>query len=296
LVRPLLGFSKYRLLAYLRDRSIPFLSDPSNENRAFERVRLRHSMNALAAAGITPRSLAKSSLRLAGSREALDSIAWAFLDEHFSISRLGRGSVSRRAFEALPASLALRVMSHALALVSGTYKAPRMAKLEQQLQNLSVARFGATLGGCLIVAQPGRLELYRELGRMKPEAPHFEPGSEPVWDGRFLLRLSGGAASLRVAPLGKKGWDIYMLHMREAAKPKASSIKADRLAALTTPALWRDGCLVCAPLLGFATETVRGGFPPLTAELVPALARFLKHASDASGTALSLANQPVRFM
>ncbi len=37
LVRPLLGISKSRLIAYLRARSIPFVHDPSNDNVFFER-------------------------------------------------------------------------------------------------------------------------------------------------------------------------------------------------------------------------------------------------------------------
>ena len=54
-VRPLLSFSKARLLAYLRASSVPFVRDPSNENPAFERVRLRRAAKALAAAGIRGR-------------------------------------------------------------------------------------------------------------------------------------------------------------------------------------------------------------------------------------------------
>ena len=52
IVRPLLGLSKARLTAYLRSLGVPFASDPSNSNASFERVRLRHAMKALAAAGI----------------------------------------------------------------------------------------------------------------------------------------------------------------------------------------------------------------------------------------------------
>ena len=75
LVRPLLAFSKARLTASLRASSTPFIQDPSNENEAFERVRLRRAMKALAAAGIGRPSLTMAASRIGRSRDALLKIA-----------------------------------------------------------------------------------------------------------------------------------------------------------------------------------------------------------------------------
>ena len=58
LVRPLLGVSKARLIAYVRSLAIPYVNDMSNSSLHFERVRLRHAMKAFASAGVTAPAVA----------------------------------------------------------------------------------------------------------------------------------------------------------------------------------------------------------------------------------------------
>jgi tRNA(Ile)-lysidine synthase len=136
IVRPLLGFSKARLTACLRSRGIPFVTDPSNSNASFERVRLRHAMKALAAAGIARPALALSAARLGRGREALAGAAAEFLEQHFRVTSLAQGQTSLQAFLALPFEIALRVLSQALALAGGKDKPPRMTKVERLLSSL----------------------------------------------------------------------------------------------------------------------------------------------------------------
>ena len=133
IVRPLLGFSKGRLMGYLRASSVPFLRDPSNENAAFERVRLRHATKALAAAGITRSSLAVTAARLSRSRDALATITEDVLRQHFHVTDLAQGKISRGVFEALPDDIALRALGRILSLIGGTGEPPRLMRLEHLL-------------------------------------------------------------------------------------------------------------------------------------------------------------------
>jgi tRNA(Ile)-lysidine synthetase-like protein len=136
IVRPLLGLSKARLNAYLRSLGVPFASDPSNSNVTFERVRLRHAMKALAAAGIARPALALSASRLGRSRDALASTADEFLQRHFRVTSLGQAQIGLEPFLELAPEIALRVLSRALALTGGKEEPPRMAKVERLLNGL----------------------------------------------------------------------------------------------------------------------------------------------------------------
>ena len=60
LVRPLLGIAKTDLLEYLARRNQAYLRDPSNENPAFERVKIRRLLPTLAKVGLTADRLAKT--------------------------------------------------------------------------------------------------------------------------------------------------------------------------------------------------------------------------------------------
>jgi tRNA(Ile)-lysidine synthase len=273
IVRPLLGISKGMLLAYLRAHAIPFVRDPSNDNVLFERVRLRHAMKAFASAGITRSALARAASRLGESRDALAQITDDFIETQFRVGALGQGEIAREAFHALPAAIALRVVSRVLTLVSGKQEPPRLMRIERLLKDLGREKREATLGGCLIIAARGTLYFYREQGRMRPEPLACEPSASAIWDGRFLLTFASDVASVgEVRQLGAEGWVFY----RRALKRQRSVIAANRLAALATPALWADGRLVCAPALDFVNaEVADPAKPPVTARLAPGLARFI---------------------
>ncbi len=271
-VRPLLCFSKARLLAYLRASAIPFVRDPSNDNTAFERVRLRHAMKALAAAGIGRASLARAASRVGRSRKALDAIADGFLDRHFEVTPLAQGAIGLEAFDALPEDIALRVLARVLALAGGGQAAPRLMRVESLLASLRAGASDATLGGCIVIAASGTLKFYREPGRLRAAPLPFEPGASRTWDGRFILTFGTcEAGGTDVRQLGAEGWRTY----KKVIRDRRLVPYGDRLAALTTPALWKDNFLICAPALGFFNAN-DDRFPaqPVEAALSPSLARY----------------------
>ena len=273
IVRPLLGLSKARLSAYLRSLGVPFASDPSNSNATFERVRLRHAMKALAAAGIARPALALSASRLGRSREALAGAAEEFLQRQFRVTSLGQGQVGLEPFLELAPEIGLRVLSRALALIGGKEKPPRMAKVERLLNELWAGKREAALGGCLIIVAAGVLNFYREPGRMGRARQACQPGSTFTWDNRFILTLASDlSGDLSVAPLGAGGWAIC----RNALKKRGKTLQANRLAALASPALWRGARLVHAPAAEFTDAELAGlRAVPLRTQLAPRLSYFL---------------------
>ena len=273
IVRPLLGLSKARLTAYLRSLGVPFAIDPSNSNASFERVRLRHAMKALAAAGIARPALALSASRLGRCREALASAAEEFLQRHFRVSSLGQAQIGLEPFLALAPEIALRVLSRALALTGGKEEPPRMAKVERLLNELRAGKREAALGGCLIIVAAGTLNFYREPGRMGQARQACQPGSTFTWDNRFILTLASDlSGDLSVAPLGASGWAIC----RNALKKLGKTVQANRLAALASPALWQGARLLYAPAAGFTDMELAGAHTvPLRTQLAPRLSHFL---------------------
>ncbi len=274
LLRPLLGFSKARLTAYLRSRSLPFVSDPSNSDMTFERVRLRHAMKALGQAGIAPHALSLSASRLGRAREALLRGAVEFLERNFTVCCLGQGEIRLDEFDELAEEIELRVLSRALILIGGKTESPRLAKVERLLGELRAGRREASLGGCLVIKGSATLHLYREPGRTEGLRMRCQAGSQTIWDGRFALTFASHLDSgVEVAPLGASGWSAYCERLEKRRKPYG----IQRLAALTTPALWRDKCLLAAPLLSHTDACPAPAPSPLvTAQLVPRLSHFQK--------------------
>lgn len=79
ILRPLLEHSRASLRQYCIDNALPFIDDPSNENTAFERVRLRRALQQVPALS---KGVALSASRLRRADETLQKLAQHWFDTH----------------------------------------------------------------------------------------------------------------------------------------------------------------------------------------------------------------------
>jgi tRNA(Ile)-lysidine synthase len=202
-LRPLLGVPRDRLVATLDAADQPWIEDPSNQDPAFARTRLRQAAMPLAAAGLTGERLAATASRLARSRAALESVVAALLARAAMLHPAGFARLDAAALAAAPAETGLRALAALLALVGGGGYPPRLARLERLHGELMAGlRGGRTLGGCRILPRRGGVLVCREPAAVAPPMP-VAPGATAVWDGRFRLCLPAGApAGLTIGALG----------------------------------------------------------------------------------------------
>jgi tRNA(Ile)-lysidine synthase len=250
LLRPLLDLPKARLVATLDEARVPFIVDPSNADRRFERGRMRDTADTLVTLGLTPAAIALSARRLRRARAALDQVARDFIGAHAETSAAGYAMVDPAALAAAPEEIALRALSGLIATVGGAEDTVRLAKLEALLAALKESPGKAhTLGRCRIAPHRGRLGLFREMRKDGLPVLRLRPGERTLWDNRFRIELGGRESSpITVRALGEEG--LRTLKEREAL-PAA----LPRLAVRALPACWRGNRLLGLPDLGQAPSS-----------------------------------------
>jgi tRNA(Ile)-lysidine synthase len=172
-VRPLLACPKSSLVALCEREGWPFVTDPSNRNDAFARVRWRRLMPALAAEGLTAERLARLAQRAARAEEALDAKAL----EALTLAGAARdgeglafdaGLLAREPFE-----IALRMLSLSLVSAGLRLESSRLHRLETCTFRLREAVRGGralrlTIAGALVRLDPaGRLAIRPEPPRRR---------------------------------------------------------------------------------------------------------------------------------
>lgn len=180
LVRPLLGVPKARLVATVQARGLPFILDPSNADRRFERVRWRESMPVLAEQGLTAERLGRLAERMARLDEAAARQAQEVFIEVVMPDEVVEGALSLR-FSVLasePDEIVLRVLALALdAAAPGGDGHSRLERLEACGAALTAAaRTGLalrrTLLGCVLsLCRDGVLTLQAEGPRRRGVHP-----------------------------------------------------------------------------------------------------------------------------
>ncbi|TDK48019.1 tRNA lysidine(34) synthetase TilS [Antarcticimicrobium luteum] len=236
ILRPLLGIGRDDLRAYLRRNGLEWSEDPSNLDTKFTRVRAREALSGLADLGVTPAALTHVARNMVRAEEAL---GWAAFEAARTAARVAAGCVvlDPRALRLMPDEIARRLLVGALAWVGGGGYPPRRRPVAALLADLHRGQ-GATLAGCRVLEHRGEIWICREVNALHDI--RVAPGG--IWDRRW--RLSGpGAQGCEIRALGAAG----LAHC-----PERAATGAPRAALEASPAVWREGDLIAAPLAGRA--------------------------------------------
>jgi tRNA(Ile)-lysidine synthase len=241
LLRPLLPVPRARLAATLRACRQAWIDDPSNEDDAHTRIRLRRLMPSLAETGVTSAGLADAVTALGRIRQAMEGAVATVLAAAAEIDPAGYVRLDPAALADVPAEVSERALARCLLAIGGAVYAPRLERLLRLRDRIAGGRLsgGATLGGCRIARHKDHLVICRELAAAGPPCPLPANGTV-VWDGRFTLALVGprqrGPGRLQVAALGEEGYRAVLAH-----RPDLRAHPIPALVRPVLPALWRAG-------------------------------------------------------
>ncbi|NBC20125.1 MAG: tRNA lysidine(34) synthetase TilS [Alphaproteobacteria bacterium] len=195
-VRPLLGVSRAGLRDWLREQGHDWRDDPSNDDPAYERVRMRRLLDA--APGLAG--------RVRASREKLETLRRAELGR---LSRLISSRVRARADGSVwldprhvPPETCQRLLGALIQVAAGHARAPRgdgLRALTREIVAGGPQRPG-TLAGAWIARQGAAVMLARDPG-LVPSPPL---SGDTVWDGRFV-RAPGQSPPAPETAMSRRG-------------------------------------------------------------------------------------------
>lgn len=190
-VRPLIDARRGELRAFLRARGERWIDDPTNENPAHERARVRRT---LAEGGAE--AMIAATLTAAAAREALSARVAHALDRHASTVSPGLLRLDQALFDKSDgAAEALRL---AVACVGGVARLPDMGRARTLAGRLVTGeRLRASFGRCVVDTSPKGVFLHREWRGGGP-APVDAPAGA-VFDGRYWVDSVDDRCQLQAA-------------------------------------------------------------------------------------------------
>lgn len=244
-LRPMLGVRREALRGWLTERGIGWTDDPTNEDAAFDRVRVRQTIAAL---DLPVAQLARSAAALAEARAALAETAAVVAEG----AQADRGMLRLPAAVLVrPAEIRRRLIAAALRWVTGADYPPRGEDLARLVDRL--AHGGqATLDGAILRVRRGWVEALREPAAAGRAVPADAGGAGTrVWDRRWRLCGLSPDAQIRAsspAELAARDW-------RAAGLPRPALLSAPAVvtdAGVVLPLLDAGSPLTAQPLRGMA--------------------------------------------
>lgn len=191
ILRPLLSARRSDLRRYLENRGKRWIDDPSNEDRRFERVRIRQDMQDF------EDDLAD--IEKSASERATDALETASLLEtavsapHPALARVQIPPRAQRAW--------LQALAFLLSIMGGRQHLPGAELMDRVAQFAkSNAKGRMTAGRCVIEKHGDLLYIYRE-NRNLPTV-RLEPGESLIWDGRYEVANASSDQTAILYPMG----------------------------------------------------------------------------------------------
>jgi len=255
LLRPLLDVPRARLRKILETADQPWIEDPSNEDRAFARVRIRAVLPVLDREGVTVERLVEMTRQLAHSRAELEGATAALLAEQATLYPEGYARIAKAAFLAASPECARAALGRLLRVVGGGVHAPRRARIARLATALAQGDFrsGRTLGGCRVLVEAESFLICREMRKEVPQP--VLPGDCFRWDGRFVVETAPAKAGSPWAKqaktwclqrLGAQGWAEIV-----AVEPALRQSRLPVAVRPTLPAIWDRRGVLLVPHLGY---------------------------------------------
>ncbi|MEP1443209.1 MAG: tRNA lysidine(34) synthetase TilS [Hyphomicrobiales bacterium] len=185
--RPLLDCSRLDLQSFLSTRNVNWVSDPTNDNEAYERVRVR---SALQHHEMFREQLLSYGKVSAGYRTAMSLMVAKFVTEQVETIRFGGLSINKAQLHGLPEPVAILALQSLLSVVGGRDYLPSVSDVQRVLARVG----GQTLARVRIHDEGDKIYLTREV-RHLPSAQKLS--EKPVrWDKRFFVQTSISNAEL----------------------------------------------------------------------------------------------------
>ena len=256
-LRPLLSIERTELEDYLRTHHAPWVTDPSNQNRRFARVRTRH---ALAADPARVSELDALIARESTARTARDHALAAAAMQCASISPLGFAEIDLAVWRGLAPALGSQLLADCLVTIGGQNNRPRAGDTARLAEALLATephqKIKRTLAHCEITLSETTLRIAREPARVAAPLVLSGEGSA-VWDGRFRIHHAlPSHAPLTLRALGADG-KKQLTHL--------SPVTRHLLLPSSTPSLWHLDELHFVPHIGMPQEQAHAvtiGFCP----------------------------------
>lgn len=160
IARPLLAVRRGRLQAHLRAQGIGWFNDPSNDDQAYLRPRLRRLMPLLAQEGLSADRLVEVAHKLQRADAAIERMVESLLAQRGRDGRMERQTYCNAAQE-----VRLRCLARWISEVGGVGVPAPLAALERvdtALCDVTCVKHRQTLGFALISAGPRYLRLVKE--------------------------------------------------------------------------------------------------------------------------------------
>ncbi len=186
IIRPLLGFSKKRLISTCKFFKIGWLKDSSNLDMKYERPRVRKELEKKSES--QKKKLEKEFTKTIINNEKLEKKIRNFFVNNLIFLEYGVFQFDKNKFLKRSKELKIEILKKILTTASGQIFPPREISIIALIKLIQFNQcFRYTLHSCLLEIKLDKILVFRETSSIREEKKIIPKGKSYLWDSRFFI-------------------------------------------------------------------------------------------------------------
>ncbi len=233
--RPLLDFERQTLRKVLKFYKVDWIEDPTNNDRSFERVRVRDLLARFVEIGIDKNTIGRTALLMQSAKTALNHFA-SDCYEKFGSCDNGDIIFDFSEFSKQPLDVKRRLISAAQKWISNQKYRPRLSQVDALINSLD-EKVTFSGSGTICYFHNNSIRITREANACVCE---IEASNDVIFDRRWKLIALENCKDLTIKCLGEDGYTFLEPGIRKKIPYKTI---------IALPALFNDTNLINFPFI-----------------------------------------------
>ena len=233
--RPLLDFERQTLRKVLKFYKVDWIEDPTNNDRSFERVRVRDLLARFVEIGIDKNTIGRTALLMQSAKRALNHFA-SDCYEKFGSCDNGDIIFDFSEFSKQPLDVKRRLISAAQKWISNQKYRPRLSQVDALINSID-EKVTFSGSGTICYFHNNSIRITREANACVCE---IEASNDVIFDRRWKLIALENCKDLTIKCLGEDGYTFLEPGIRKKIPYKTI---------IALPALFNDNNLINFPFL-----------------------------------------------
>ena len=186
IIRPLLSFSKKRLISTCNFFNVTWIEDSSNLNTQYERPRVRKELAHKTTRQLT--KVKKEFYKIKKSNEIMEKKVRNFFFHYLIFFEYGVFQIDKNKFLKCSLELKIEILKKILTTSSGKIFPPRKSSIINLIKSIQSSYFlRYTLHSCLLEINSNKISVFRETANIREVKKIIPKGKSYLWDNRFFL-------------------------------------------------------------------------------------------------------------
>ena len=186
IIRPLLSFSKERLIKTCNFFNVKWVEDSSNLNIQYERPRVRKELKEKSTSQLT--KIDKEFNKIKKYNEIMERKIRNFFLNYLNFFEYGVFQIDKNRFLECSKELKIEILKKILTTSSGKIFPPRDVSIRNLIKSMQSNRcFRYTLHSCLLEINSKKISVFRETSSIREVKKIIPKGKPYLWDNRFFL-------------------------------------------------------------------------------------------------------------